>query len=153
MKKTSYFLLPLILLLNTSFDIKTNKDVINYLNTSNILSYNKTDYKLVWSSHPVSNYYKQEYIPKRESVDHYGSMLLVDFLVIDTPAFDMVKVKINELIARKKNDMVTNYELQKNQDSGEFLLDFILSDGNSEAVSATKITPIRPATKEDFCSA
>jgi len=135
MKKALLLSLSFVFIAITSFCYKPSDDVVNYLNTPNIINYNKKDYKLVWSSHPGSNYYKQEYIPKHQSIEHFDEMLLVDFLMIDTPAVNIVGVKVNEIRERKKTDMVANYQVQKDKDKGEYLLDFILSEGDGRTVN------------------
>jgi hypothetical protein len=143
MRRVMVFLLPVLLAVTTSFNNKKADEVVNYLNTSEILTVNKQEYKLSWSSHPVSNYYKQEYIPVNENPDHYKSMILIDFLVIDTPAKNIVGLKINEIIKRKETDKVANLMVQKNAQKGEYLLDFILSEGNADAVSIVELNAYR----------
>jgi hypothetical protein len=138
MRKILFLLLSVVFIIIVSFRYKPADDVVNYLNTPNVISYNKKDYKLVWSSHPASNYYKQEYIPKHQSVDHFDDMLLVDFLMIDTPAANIVGVKVNEIRERKKTDMVANYKVQVNKDKGEYLLDFILSEGDGRTTNTVE---------------
>ncbi|HTD97863.1 MAG TPA: hypothetical protein VK668_01185 [Mucilaginibacter sp.] len=122
-----FFCLPFLLIVPTSFNYKHTDPVINYLNTDEIIKFNKKEYKLAYSSHPVSNYYMQEYIPKNETLDRYEHMILVDYLLIDTPAANIIGVKINEIKERKKTDMVANYELVENKETKEYILDFLLS--------------------------
>ncbi|MGZ3821522.1 MAG: hypothetical protein ACXVB6_13075, partial [Mucilaginibacter sp.] len=86
MKKALFAILPALLAITTSFNYKTSEAVVNYLNTDEILKFNKKEYKLVWSSHPASNYYKQEYIPVTETLDNHKNLILIDYLLIDTPA-------------------------------------------------------------------
>jgi hypothetical protein len=143
MRRVMVFLLPVLFVVTTSFNNKKADEVVNYLNTSEILTLNKQEYKLSWSSHPVSNYYKQEYISVKENPDHYKSMILVDFLLIETPAKNIVGLKINEIVKRKETDKVANLMVQKNEQKGEYLLDFIMSDGNADAVSTVELNAYR----------
>jgi hypothetical protein len=133
----------------TSFNIKRYDKPIDYLNTGSVLLYNKIEYKLSWSSHPVSNFYKQEYIPEGETSEKYSNMLLVDFLLIDTPARNIVGLKVNELDERKKTDMVANYLLRENKAIGEFLLDFILSSGDADHVNVVEFNGYRYSNHTD----
>jgi len=135
--KILLFCLPVLLIVSTSFNYKKHADkVINYLNTDEIIKFNKKEYKLSWSSHPVSNYYKQEYIPKGETSEHYSNLLLIDYLLIDTPAFNIVGVKVHEILERKKTDIVAQYQLLKNPDKKDnYILDFLLSAGENDKIN------------------
>ncbi len=66
-------------------------------------------------------------------------MLMVDYLLIDTPAKYIVGVKINEIRERKKTDAVANFLVQKNEKNGEYLLDFIMSDGGGGKASVVEL--------------
>ncbi len=131
-------MLSFLFALSTSFN-RHAADAVNYLNTGDTLTVNNQQYKLSWSSHPGTNYYKQEYLPAGETPDHYKSMLMVDYLLIDTPAKYIVGVKINEIRERKKTDAVANFLVQKNEKTGEYLLDFIMSDGGGGKSSVVEL--------------
>jgi len=137
-KKSILYLLPFLFALSTSFNRHAG-DVVNYLNTGDTLTVNNQQYKLSWSSHPGTNYYKQEYLPAGENPDRYKSMLMVDYLLIDTPAKYIVGVKINEIRERKKIDALANFMVQKNEKTGEYLLDFIMSDGGGDNTSVVEL--------------
>jgi hypothetical protein len=132
-----------VLAVTTSFNVNRRDKPIDYLNTGGVLLYNKIEYRLSWSSHPVSNFYKQEYIPEGESAEKFSNMLLIDYLLIDTPAINIVSLKVNELKERKKTDMVANYLLRENKATGEYLLDFILSSGDAGHVNVVEFNGYR----------
>ncbi|HTF27553.1 MAG TPA: hypothetical protein VK625_01845, partial [Flavitalea sp.] len=52
---------------------QANNGPVNYLNTPAALSFNNLTYGLSWTSHPIPEYYKQEYIPKGETVEKFTS--------------------------------------------------------------------------------
>lgn len=141
-KKSILYLLPFLFALNTSFN-RHAADVVNYLNTGDTLTVNNQRYILSWSSRPGNNYYKQEYLPVGEKAKKYKSMLLVEYLLIDTPAKNIVGVKVHEIVERKKTDAVANLMVQKNPKNGEYLLDFILSDGDGHRVSTIELNAYR----------
>jgi hypothetical protein len=143
MKKVIIYLLPALLIITASFNRIKRDEVVNYLNTNETLTINGQEYKLSWSSHPVSNYYKQEYIPVKEKPDRYKSMILLDYLLIDTPAKNIVGIKLQEISKRRETDKVANMMVQKNQQTGEYLLDFILSDGSGDALSVVELNAYR----------
>ncbi|MCR8558320.1 hypothetical protein KXD93_11725 [Mucilaginibacter sp. BJC16-A38] len=143
MKKVMVYLLPALLIITASFNRTKKDEVVNYLNTSETLTVNGQEYKLSWSSRPGTNYYKQEYLPAGENPDRYKSMLMVEYLLIDTPAKNIVGVKINELRERKKKDAVANFMVQKKSETGEYLLDFILSDGDGRNMSTVELNAYR----------
>ncbi len=94
------------------------------------IEFNEEEYELVWSSHPTENYYKQEYLRSHEDLNEFHKMLLVESIRGDVGVKDAVKIKINELEQQKKNNPVINYDLISNEELGESLLDFIISDQN-----------------------
>jgi hypothetical protein len=108
--------------------------VKNFYGIQEILMFNKINFKLSWSSHPLENYYKQEYVPPGQTVEHFNDMVLIDFLKQDISVDDVVQTEILSIEKRKKTDLVCNYQVIKNQSAGEFILDFVLSEGNGNTV-------------------
>lgn len=107
-------------------------DIINYLGISNALKFNNIDYNLSWSSHPNENYYKHEYIPKDNTPRRYKDMLIVDFLKDTVSLHDAIAIQINNLNQRKQTDVTCNYQVLK-KDGNDYILDFIMSDGEADA--------------------
>lgn len=131
------FATPLITLLVilTSFKSAVHDEVVNYYNMPTVISFDKTEFTLSWSSHPNDTYYKQEYLPKGDVADRFNDMLLIDFIITDLPAKDAVRAQINTIYERKKTDAVCNFEVVKSQDGNEYILNFIMSEGNSDTLS------------------
>jgi hypothetical protein len=103
--------------------------VKDYLHLPGPIEFDGTSYRLAWTAHPAKNYYKQEYIPKRNTVEHYHKMVFLD-VVMDTGNLrDVVRAKLVQLELRKRKDSVVNYKLFQKPDSTEYILDFVLSDG------------------------
>ena len=102
-----------------------SQNIENHLQTEEIIKFDSDNYHLVWSSHPNNNFYKQEYLMNGQSLERYKSMLIIDFLKGDFLIDDVVKIKIQELEAAKKNNPIINYTVfEKN---GETIIDFLLS--------------------------
>ncbi len=115
-----------------SFSFPAFDDIKNYYGIPETLLFNNINYKLVASYHPNDIYYKQEYIPTGESADHYNTMLIIDFYITDQPAKKLLEIKENEMSSRKKTDPVVSFERFENEQIGEWLLDFRLSDSKGE---------------------
>jgi len=120
----------------TAFAPGSGDDVINYFGIQETLSFNSLDYKLAWSSHPTAIYYKHEYVPAGDTVEHFHDMVLIDFMQADISLKDAVTAEINTLKERKKTDIVCNYQLQRKTD--EYILDFIMSEGNGQKLSVVE---------------
>ncbi len=103
--------------------------VKNYLTTSNSFNFNGKTYSLAWSAHPSDTYYKQEYLTANENVKKYNEMVILEVVVGDISAKDASSSKAKELEARKAIDPVANYEIIENKKTGEYMLDFVLSEG------------------------
>ena len=131
------FLLFMPLLMPKTFFGQSNDKPINYYGTEETIKFDGIEYNLSWSSHPANNYYKQEYIAKSNNLDHFNDMLLIDFIISDASLETAVKAQVNKVIERKKTDAVCNYRVSHNENTDEYLLDFIMSDGK-ESVRLTE---------------
>jgi hypothetical protein len=105
MNRLAIIVLPIFLLFLSGFAKHGNKDVVNYLNTSDTIVLDNVSYKLAWSSHPDENYYKQEYLPAHERVGSYSNMILIDFLTTPDSVTKIVGAKVSEMQSREKRDM------------------------------------------------
>lgn len=125
----------LILIVCTSFRQNTEK-VKDYFTIPGPVEFNKIVYNLSWSSHPAANYYKHEYLSGNEKSGTFNKMIMIEVVNGDIAVADAVKAKINELEQRKKIDAVVNYQVIENKNTGEYLLDFVLSQsyGNKNAI-------------------
>jgi hypothetical protein len=107
--------------------IDTAKD---YLNVPGPINLDNTHYNLAWSSHPNSHYFKQEYIPTGDDIEHFSKMVFIDVLTDTFTLEEVVSLKIRQLENMKINNPVINYMLIQNADSTEYILDFVLSQGS-----------------------
>ena len=123
-KKTiQLILLATILFTANSFAQKAKE----YLDVPGPIVFEKTSYQLDWSSHPTNNFYKQEYLVKGDITGKYKTMLLIDVLVTGKSIQEVAGEKIAELKKLKETNPVVNYEIFDNPNSGEYMLDFVLS--------------------------
>lgn len=106
--------------------------VENILNSDEKINLNGIDYYLAWTSHPMSNFYKHEYVPKGQVVEKFNDMILFDLIIGDMDAKNTIAEKIEQLEIRKQTDVVAGYNVSVNKKKNEFLLDFMLSDGNGD---------------------
>jgi len=126
-------LLPLLVIGQLNF--KPASDVVNYYGTPADITFNNTKFTLAWSSHPNDIYYKQEYVTRRDVVERYNDMVLVDFIVTDLGAKDAAQAQVNTILERKKTDQVCNYQIIKNEQTGEYILDFVMSESSDDYVN------------------
>lgn len=92
------------------------------------LRFQQTAFNLAFSSHPTASFYLQEYLPKGETMDHFTRLLTVRVTNQNTDVKQLVNEKITELEARKKTDVMCNYQVMANDKSQEVIVDFIVSD-------------------------
>ncbi len=112
------------------------QEATDYLGVPGPITVGGTDYVLAWSSNPQPGYFKQEYLPEGAAAESYESMVLVEFLASDMALTDVVSAQINMVNARKGTDPVANSAVFQNEETDEFLLDFLLSakDQNGEFI-------------------
>lgn len=103
------------------------QDVTDYLGVPGPITFDGTDYLLSWSSQPNAQYTKQEYVPAGQSVESYDSMIMVEFLASELTPLQMASAQANMLNERKASDPLVNMDLMQNEQTGEVLLDFIVS--------------------------
>jgi hypothetical protein len=100
----------------------------NYFGLKESQLFDSVTYKLSWSSHPSESYYKEEYLAAGENNENYKSMLMMDFLITNSSAFDLVQNQVKILTERGKTDFTCVYNLYRSVRKGEYLLDFTLSE-------------------------
>ena len=121
--------LVLFLMLMVQFFMAQNK-VEDYLRLGSKYRFDNKDYELVWSSHPASNFYKQEYILPNENVEKYKRLILIDFIEGDLNPKDVLSGLVNSLENSKKQNPVINYKVyEKNND---YMIDFIMSENSQD---------------------
>ena len=121
--------LVLFLMLMVQF-FMAQKKVEDYLHLGDKYRFDNKDYKLVWSSHPASNFYKQEYILPNENVEKYTRMIMIDFLEGDLTPKEAISNNINNLENSKKQNPIINYQMYERED--EYILDFITSKNSQD---------------------
>ena len=121
--------LVLFLMLMVQFFMAQNK-VEDYLHLGDKYRFDNKDYKLVWSSHPMDNFYKQEYILSNENVEKYTRMIMIDFLEGDLTPKDVISNFVNNLENSKKQNPIINYQMYERED--EYMLDFIISKNSQD---------------------
>ena len=121
--------LVLFLMLMVQFFMAQNK-VEDYLHLGDKYRFDNKDYKLVWSSHPMDNFYKQEYILSNENVEKYTRMIMIDFLEGDLTPKDVLSSLANSLENSKKQNPVINYKVYEK--NNEYMIDFIMSENSQD---------------------
>jgi hypothetical protein len=92
-----------------------------------------TEFALASTSRPFPNYIKQEYVPAGEEPEHFSQMFMIE---ADTKASPQAAVaaQVDMLKKRKGADPVVNYDLIRNDATGEIILDFLMSDASGGEV-------------------
>ena len=121
--------LVLFLMLIVQFFMAQNK-VEDYLHLGDKYRFDNKDYGLVWSSHPASNFYKQEYILPNENVEKYKRLILIDFIEGDLNPKDVLSSLANSLENSKKQNPVINYKVYEK--NNEYMIDFIMSENSQD---------------------
>jgi len=121
--------LVLFLMFIAQFAMAQNK-VEDYLHLGDKYRFDNKDYELVWSSHPASNFYKQEYILPNENVEKYKRLILIDFIEGDLDPKDVLSSLANSLENSKKQNPIINYKVYEK--NNEYMIDFIMSENSQD---------------------
>lgn len=121
-KYIGYLLLALFF---TSVFSHSQSRIDNYFNDCNPVFFCNESFHIQWSL-KKGEYYKQEYIRSKETLEQFSKMISIEVLINDVRLNDVYESKIQEIIKRKKTDPIANYQLLKNEAKGAYLLDFLL---------------------------
>jgi hypothetical protein len=136
MKKNLAIVLALAVFICSSFKIDSSQEVVtNYLNISGPIKFDGSDYALSWSSHPIENFYKHEYLVKGDNSDRFNEMILVDLVTGSDEIKQVLNAKVAELKKLKKTNPVVNFEVIENKATGEYMLDFLVSENTPDGKS------------------
>lgn len=100
--------------------------VKDYLGIKGPVALAAVPYHLVWSAHPMANYFKQEYLPKGDTLEHFHKLVLFEVLIGPRSIKSAVAKKIAELDKLKETNPVVKYEVFEKD--GEIILDFLLCE-------------------------
>jgi hypothetical protein len=103
------------------------QDATDRLGVPGPISFDGRSYELAWSSNPQPNYFKQEYVPAGEALATYGSMVLVEVVTSGGGVKEALSGQVQMLNERRASDPLVNFDIIQNQQTGEAILDFILS--------------------------
>ncbi|MBC9930505.1 hypothetical protein [Chitinophaga qingshengii] len=104
--------------------------VNDYLNVPGPMQLDNASYRLVWSTHPRNDYYKQEYLVPGDNLEKFKSLVTIDFLKTNLPVSDLVNQKVEELKKQKAVNPLVNYNLyEKDQ---QYILDFLISQNSQD---------------------
>lgn len=131
MKKQTIFLLFITLVMSAIANGQSQKTA-DYLKVPGPIIFDNQSYSLSWSSHPATNFYKQEYIVKGDNPDRFKTMVLTDVITGESDLKKVVNAKIAELKQMQASNPVVNYEVINNPKTGEYMLDFLLSANNAD---------------------
>lgn len=99
---------------------------VDRLSLPGSIEFNGESYRLSWSSHPTSHYYKQEYLPPGQTGERFQRMVLIEATVRAVDVNGAVAAQVNMLNKRKLTDPTVNFAVAKNPKNGEIILDFVL---------------------------
>lgn len=119
--------------------------VVDRLSVPGPIAFNAEIYRLSWSSHPSRYYYKQEYLPAGETNDHFRRMVLLEAIVQGTDIATVVSAQVNRLKQRKTSDPTVNFAIVRNPQTGDVILDFILSADDSKEAAIVEWNAYRYA--------
>lgn len=91
------------------------------------ITFQDTQFALAWSANPSAGYFKQEYLPAGQKLERYDQMFMVEASRSGTPE-GAAAAKLAMLKKRKGSDPTVNWDIIRNNATGEIILDFILSE-------------------------
>lgn len=131
-KMKHFIILCLAVILSVNSFSQTTNSPVDYLNVPGPISFNNASYYLSWTSHPSATYYKQEYLVKGDIAEKFKTMLLLEVLTGSTNVKGIADSKVAELKNMKITNPVVTYDLTTNATTGDYFLDFVVSDNGPD---------------------
>ena len=113
--------------------VRAQDTVVEALGVPGPIDFLGDSYTLSWTSHPTPDYFKQEYLPEGQQSDSYAAMFMLDALTSESTPQGAANTQMAGLDERKASDPMVNYNQISNPDTGEVILDFLLSDDSGPA--------------------
>jgi hypothetical protein len=97
------------------------------------ITFQGAQFALAWSANPSADYIKQEYLPAGQKLERYEQMFMIEASKSATPE-GAAAAQLAMLKKRKGSDPTVNWDIIRNNATGEIILDFIVSDPRAEFV-------------------
>ncbi|OJW98897.1 MAG: hypothetical protein BGO70_03145 [Bacteroidetes bacterium 43-93] len=133
----------IVLLLSAVWQVRAadGKDLIGQPGP---ISFNNRKFQLVSSTHPKAFYYTQEYLPAKETLEHFNQKMGIHVFVADNMTVaDALKRKTADLERKKQNDPSCDYLVTDSPVGNESVLGFINSERKNNAVTSAEINVFR----------
>lgn len=135
------------LMMVSGVSLAQSADADDRLGVPGPITFQGKSYALAWSSQPSDNYTKQEYVPDGQTVETYKDMFLIEAVTGALRPADAASAQVEMLKQRKAADPVVNYSILQNQETGNVVLDFVLSDLQADPVvvewNAYRYSPLK----------
>ena len=146
------FLILFLCILSFGIKSQTAKD---YLNISNPLVIDGTEYFLDWSKQSSNTLYLQQYLLKDEKIDSFTQMINVSYFDKEINMEDAVRQKVESFQKREDTDKFSKVQVTESPDGTEFIVDGILTEspknGNPYAeYGIYRFKTIKNGTKKSF---
>lgn len=133
--RTAGTLAPLVMLAALAAGpAAAQNDATDRLGVPGPIAFEGTDYALAWTSQPSDSYFKQEYVPAGQQPQSYTDMFMVEAVTSGVTVENAVLAQIGMLDQRQGSDPVVNYDIIRNDATGEIILDFLVSDLNADPI-------------------
>lgn len=106
----------------------------DHLGFAGPVSFRGQDFVFAWSSRPSDTYAKHEYLPQGQDANSYTDMFLIEAVAGALTPSEAAAAQAQLLEARRAEDPVANFEIIRNEASGEVLLDFVISDLSADPI-------------------
>jgi len=123
-----YFTLLIVLFAAMSNTIIHAQPTSNAPSPPGSIQFMGETFSLRWESHPTPDHHLYEYFPPNQNRPRYHTMLLLDKVTNGLTPSEAVNQKMEFLKQRKGTDPVVTFDFFKHEASGEFILDFLVSE-------------------------
>jgi len=127
-KKTTNFFLTFIYLGLSSFLPYQDEPLKDYLKVPGPIPFNQTNYELVWTTRTGHNYYRQQYLPLRQSMKNYDRFVMIEVVKGKNTQREQIGIQTKQIRERKLYDELAKYELFEKLKPDEFVLEFSSSE-------------------------
>ena len=109
-------------------------DAVDRLGIPGPQTFDGTSYGLAWSANPSPAYFKQEYLPPGQVSGSYDRMLIIEVVDGGANVQSALAAQVRLLNQRKGKDPLVRLDVIQNRQTGEALLDFLISARDAKGV-------------------
>lgn len=118
----------LLLFISTLSFVKAQETATDFLSVPGPIEYDGSEYFLSWSKQVSKTLYRQQYLPRDESIENFTQLLDFSFFNKDIEMELAVRQKVEAIQQKAQTDKFAKVNITESPDGKEFIVDYYISE-------------------------